>query len=86
MARMRELLDRSTAVATALSPFLGYERTATLAREAVASGRSIRELVLEQGLLPAERNDGILSVEAMTRPGVARPDRTQPPRDTTRDP
>jgi aspartate ammonia-lyase len=70
-ARCRELLDRSTAVATALSPFIGYARTAALAKAAVAGGRSIRELVLEEKLLPAEELDRILSVEAMTKPGVA---------------
>jgi aspartate ammonia-lyase len=69
-ARCRELLDRSTAVATALSPYLGYATTAELAKEAVTSGRSIRELVLDRGLMPADRLDRILSAEAMTRPGV----------------
>ena len=49
-ARCRELLDRSTAVATALSPYLGYAVTADVAKAAVASGRSIREIVLERGL------------------------------------
>ena len=69
--RARELLDRSTATATALSPFIGYERTAEIAKEAVATGRPIRELVLERGWLVAQQVDDILSVEAMTRPGVA---------------
>jgi aspartate ammonia-lyase len=36
----------------------------------VKSGRSIRELVLERGLLDAKRLDEILSVAAMTRPGI----------------
>src|SRR3989441_3470374 len=49
--RARELLDRSTAAATALSPYIGYAATAEIAKEAVKSGRSIRELVLERGLL-----------------------------------
>lgn len=70
-ARARELLDRSTAVATALSPLLGYERTASVAREAVASGRSVRDVVVEQGLLEPALLDEMLSAEAMTRPGVA---------------
>jgi aspartate ammonia-lyase len=69
-ARCRELLDRSTAVATALSPYLGYEKTAELAKESVRSGRSIRELVLEQRLLDPAQLDAILSVDAMTRPGI----------------
>ncbi|MGH9330303.1 MAG: aspartate ammonia-lyase, partial [Vicinamibacterales bacterium] len=69
--RSRELLDRSTAVATALSPYIGYAATAEIAKASVASGRSIRELVLERGLLPAADLDRILSVEGMTTPGVA---------------
>jgi aspartate ammonia-lyase len=70
-ARARELLDRSTATATALSPYLGYAVTAEIAKESVTSGKSIRELVLERGLIEKKRLDEILSVEAMTRPGVA---------------
>ena len=68
-ARARELLDRSTATATALSPFIGYEKTAELAKKAVLTGRSVRQLALEQGLLDEKQIDDILSVEAMTRPG-----------------
>jgi len=69
--RCRELLDRSTAVATALSPYIGYAKTAEIAKESVATGRSIRDLVLERGLMDARQLDRILSVEAMTRPGIA---------------
>src|SRR5437868_4101836 len=45
-ARARELLDRSTAAATALSPHIGYTATAEIAKEAVRTGESIRQLVL----------------------------------------
>ena len=69
--RCRELLDRSTALATALSPHLGYAVTAEVARESVATGRPIREVVLERRLMEPDRLDAILSAEAMTRPGVA---------------
>jgi aspartate ammonia-lyase len=69
-ARCRELLERSTAVATALSPHIGYAATAEIAKESVRTGRPIREIVLERGLLDAARLDRILSAEAMTRPGV----------------
>jgi aspartate ammonia-lyase len=68
--RCRELLDRSTALATALSPRLGYALTAEIAKESVETGRPIREIVLERKLLEADRLDEILSAEAMTRPGV----------------
>ena len=69
-ARARELLERSTAAATALSPYIGYAATADIAKESVKTGRPIRELVLERGLLEAKQLDDILSVEAMTRPGI----------------
>jgi len=69
-ARARELLDRSTATATALSPYIGYAATAEIAKESVKTGRPIRDLVLERGLLDAQRLDEILSVDSMTRGGI----------------
>jgi aspartate ammonia-lyase len=68
--RSRELLDRSTAVATALSPYIGYARTADIAKMAVKSGRSIREIVSDLKLLEPADLDRILSAEAMTEPGI----------------
>jgi aspartate ammonia-lyase len=69
-AHARALLDRSTATATALSPYIGYAATAELAKEAVKTGRSIRDLALERRLLPQDQLDAILSVDAMTKGGV----------------
>ena len=69
-ARCRELLDRSTAVATALSTYIGYAETADIAKTAVKTGRTIRELVLERGLLDETQLAAILSPEVMTTPGV----------------
>ena len=69
-ARARELLDRSTATATALSPYIGYAATAEIAKESVKTGRSIRDLVIERGLIDPARLDQILSVDAMTRGGI----------------
>jgi aspartate ammonia-lyase len=76
-ARCRELLDRSTAVATALSPYIGYAKTAEIAKEAVGTGKSIRELVLERKLLDARQLDSILSVEAMMTPGIPGKEKTK---------
>jgi aspartate ammonia-lyase len=69
-ARCRELLDRSTALATALSPYIGYAATAEIAKESSRTGRPIRDLVRERRLLPDDQLDVILSAEAMTSPGV----------------
>jgi aspartate ammonia-lyase len=68
--RARELLDRSTAAATALSPYIGYAATADVAKESVKTGKSIRAIVLERKLMDEKRLDAILSVDAMTRGGV----------------
>jgi aspartate ammonia-lyase len=69
-ARCRELLDRSTAVATALSPYIGYAATADIAKTAVKTGRSIADIVRERGLIPEGKLAEILSPEAMTSPGI----------------
>jgi aspartate ammonia-lyase len=68
--RSRELLDRSTATATALSPYIGYAATAEIAKASVETGRSIRDLARERGVLSEEDLNDILSAEAMTQPGV----------------
>ena len=68
--RCRELLDRSTAVATALSPYIGYAVTAEIAKESARTGKPVRELVRERRLLPDDQLDRILSPAAMTSPGV----------------
>jgi aspartate ammonia-lyase len=69
-ARARELMDRSTAVATALSPYIGYAKTAEIAKESVKTGTPIRTLVLERGLMDAATLDRVLSPEVMTQPGI----------------
>jgi aspartate ammonia-lyase len=68
--RCRELLDRSTAVATALSPYIGYAATADIAKESVRTGRPVADIVRDRQLLPEEQLRRILSPEAMTTPGV----------------
>ena len=67
--RARELLDRSSALATALSPHIGYAQTAEIAKLSVETGRPIRDIVRERRLLSDEALDAILSPLAMTTPG-----------------
>jgi len=69
-ARCRELLDRSTAVATALSTYIGYAETADIAKLAVKTGRAIADIVRERKLIPEDELARILSPEAMTSPGI----------------
>ena len=66
--RARELLDRSTAVATALSPHIGYAATAEIAKESVRTGKSIRQIAKERGVLTDAELDALLAPERMTTP------------------
>jgi aspartate ammonia-lyase len=66
--RARELMDRSTAVATALSPHIGYAATADIAKESVHTGRSIREIAKERGVLSDAELDHVLDARRMTTP------------------
>lgn len=68
--RARELVERNAIVVTALNPHIGYDAGAKIAKEAVASGRSVRELVLEQGLMTPEEVDHALDIMKMTEGGV----------------
>jgi aspartate ammonia-lyase len=68
--RCKALLEKSAGIALALNPFIGYEKAAEVAKEALARGIPLREVVLEKGLLSAEQLDAILDPYAMTTPGV----------------
>jgi aspartate ammonia-lyase len=60
--------DRSLGLATALSPRIGYEAAAEVAGEAQRSGRSVREIVLEKGILTREGLDVELDPTKLTGP------------------
>jgi fumarate hydratase class II len=62
------LVEQGLMLATALAPMIGYDAATKLAKEALASGRTIRELALERGI-PAADLDVLLDPDRMTRPG-----------------
>jgi fumarate hydratase, class II len=71
-ARLRRLAESSPAIVTALNPFIGYEAAAAVAHEALASGKTIREVVIarghvDRGELTVQQLDSALDVLAMTR-------------------
>ena len=68
--RIRELLERNPAVATALNPHIGYDAAATVAKEAASRGVSVRQVVEERGMIAADKMDEALDVRAMTEPGL----------------
>ncbi len=63
-------LERSPALVTALAPKIGYAEAAKLAKEAVAKNVTVRQLIMEKGLLSPAELDRILDVRAMTELGV----------------
>jgi aspartate ammonia-lyase len=63
-------LERSPALVTALAPRIGYAEAAKLAKEAVASGLTVRELVMKKGVLDPKEMDAVLDLRAMTELGV----------------
>jgi aspartate ammonia-lyase len=66
--RAKRLLDESTALVTALTPYIGYARSTEIAQEALASGARVYDLVLQKKLLSREQLDELLRPEALTRP------------------
>lgn len=67
-AHLTDLVKHTIGIVTALNPYLGYERTTALAREAHASGKGVYELVLEKGWLTQAELDRILMPEHLTAP------------------
>ena len=69
-ARCRAYLDQSLGLVTVLAPYIGYNASAAIAKESVASGKSIREIVLEQKLMPEAELDKVMQPEHLTEPGL----------------
>jgi fumarate hydratase, class II len=63
------LVEQGLMLATALAPVIGYDEAARLAKDALKSGRTIRELAIERGIAP-DKLDEILDPAAMTEPGL----------------
>ena len=68
--RARELLEKNPAIATALNPYIGYDKAAEVAKQAAKEGRSVRDVVKERGLLKGGALERALDVRAMTEPGL----------------
>lgn len=66
--RCLDLVKNSIGIVTALNPLLGYEKTSNVAKEALKTGRSVYDLVLEKGLLDQETLDRLLSPASMLQP------------------
>ncbi len=68
-ARAEGLVEQSLAMVTALAPVIGYDRAAEIAKTSHKTGRTVRELVLEQKVLPADEVARLLDPWSQTTPG-----------------
>ena len=68
--RCHELVEQSVGTITALVPYIGYQAAADIAKEALTSDQSVKELVIEKGLLDQASLDHLLQAEKMTTPGI----------------
>lgn len=66
-----ELVNNSVGVITAINPHVGYEVAARIAKKALEENKSVREVILEEGVLTEEELDKILNAYEMTEPGIA---------------
>jgi aspartate ammonia-lyase len=76
--RARRLVDESTALVTALNPFIGYARSSEIAKEALATGKRVYDLVLEKKLMSREELDGIMRPDVLTQPHFSTVHRPKP--------
>ena len=63
--------DRSLMIVTSITPHIGYDNAAKVAKKAMAENKSIREVILEEKILPKEKLDQVLDLKKMTKGGRA---------------
>jgi fumarate hydratase, class II len=68
--RCRAYAESSPSLGTSLNPYIGYEAATEVVKESIKTGRSVREIVVERGLLSDEDVDRALHVLGMTEGGV----------------
>jgi aspartate ammonia-lyase len=66
--RCREMVMNSIGIVTALNPVIGYEASASIAKEALESGRPVYEIALERGLIDQAKLERIFSLENLMNP------------------
>ncbi len=66
------LVGRNPILGTALNPIIGYDKAAEVVKKALAEGRTVKEIVVEMGLLSEEEAARILDPRLMTEPGFTK--------------
>ena len=68
-ARIKENLDRSLMLVTALNPHIGYDKAAQIAKKAYKDGTTLKQAAVQLGFLTAEQFDQWVDPKKMTEPG-----------------
>lgn len=68
--KCKETMFNSISLVTALNPYIGYENSASVAKEALKTGKSVADIVLERGLLTKDKLDRYLTPENMLNPRI----------------
>jgi fumarate hydratase class II len=69
--RAEALVEQSLAMCTSLAPVIGYDKAAALAKKAYETGKTVRQIALEEKVLPADKLNSLLDPRAMTEPGAS---------------
>lgn len=69
--RCRYFVENSVGIITAICPYVGYQKAAEIAKEAIKTGESVRKLIIEKGLLTKKQMDEIMDPVQMTEPGIS---------------
>ena len=69
--RCRYLVENSVGVITAICPHVGYQKAADIAKQAIKTGESVRDLILKEGLLTEDELNEIMDPVNMTEPGIS---------------
>lgn len=69
--RCKDLVENSVGIITAICPHVGYKNSAKIAKTAIKTGESVRELILKEGLLKEAELDLIFDAYGMTEPGIS---------------
>ena len=69
--RCRYFVENSVGIITAICPYVGYQKAAEIAKEAIKTGEAVKKLIIEQGILTEEQMDEILDPVQMTEPGIS---------------
>jgi len=65
-SRIEKMIDQSLALCTALSPRIGYDAASRIAKKAYESGKTVKEIAMEENILPPDELEGVMDPRRMT--------------------